>query len=536
MSRFLFLTGLLLIVPMSVQPAHAQDFSEANVAAPENSDAAWGEPPSWGDLTAGPHAVGFRVIRTLDRSRGYWPLRDYRGEPNPAPTERPIQIGVWYPAAPGPSAEPMAFREYVELQATALGERHAEELRPFVYRELRGDQLGRYFPPDGPDDAQIEAVLAQPTAAYRDAPATTGSFPLVIHSGFGPFAQSVLLEYLASHGYVVVTTHMLGSSPAWFNRGSGTLEWWMETARDVAFLRSFAAGLENADPRRAAVIGMTAAAGLLDQMDSMHLSALAGIEASYPDRLLEAPGFEPARVRIPVLDVVSSGNTQTEAMLERLAFADRWLVRFDDVDHVAMYQFQRLVGAESALEHRGYAVTARVTRRFLDAHLKDEAGGSDERGWAEAARAEIPAGIARIEYRPGEPPIPTEHELLLLVRRGEMEEVERAYGEAASRGHPRFFDAGNLRTVGIFRLFDDDDPEGAAAAFRILVDAYPEDPQGWRWLGRSLHALGDRSAAREALKRALDLAATAEMSDEDRRGLLERIEMDLTRLDETTAP
>lgn len=498
--------------------------------------AAQGEPPAWGELSAGPHAVGFRVVRSVDRNRGYWPLRDYRGEPNPTPTERPIQIGVWYPATAAADAEPMAFREYMELQATALGEDRADELRPAAYRELRQDLLGRYFPPDGPDDAQFEAVLAQPTAAYRDAPPAPGPFPVVVHSGFGAFAQSVLLEYLASHGYVVLTTHMLGSSPAWFHRGSDTLEWWLETARDVAFLRAFAAELPGADVRRAAVIGMTAAAGLLDQMDSMHWSALAGIEAGYPELLLEAPGFEPARLRIPVLDVVSSGNTRTEEMLERLVFADRWLVRFEDVDHVAMYQFQRLAGPELAGEHRGYAVTARITRRFLDAHLKEAVDSRETVSWAEAARAEIPEGFGRIEHRPGEAPIPTEHEFLLLVREGKAEEAERAYRDAARRGHGRFFDAAELRTVALFRLFDDRDPEGAATGFRILVDAYPEDPQGWRWLGRSLHALGELPAARETLERAAELTATADLSDEDRQRLRERIEQDLERLDAESAP
>lgn len=489
-------------------------------------------PPCWGVLEPGPHAVGFRVVQTFDRSRGYWPLRDHRGEPNPPPTDRPIQIAIWYPAEPAETAEPMPYREYMELQAKALGPARAEKLRPQVYRELREESLARYFPPDGPSDAQVEAILDQPTAAFREAPRVPGSFPLVIHSGFGPFAQSVLLEYLASHGYVVVGTHMLGSSPAWFHRGSGTLEWWREAARDVAYLRAFAARLPGVGVERTAVVGMTAAAGLLAEADSQYLSALAGIEASYPDILLEATELEPARIRIPVLDVVSTDNTRTEAMLDRLVFADRWLVRFEDVPHVALYQFQRLVDGRWAAEHGGYTWAARVTRRFLDEHLKWEAPAEDGAGWVERTLAEAPEGFLRIEERPGEPPIPTEPELLLWVREGKLAEALRAYREAAERGHRHLFRADGLRSVAIFRLFDDGDPAGAATALGILVDAYPEDVEGWRWLGRALQAAGDTPGAREALERAAELAAEAELPEDERRRLLEGIEADLGRLDE----
>lgn len=485
-----------------------------------------GAPPSWGDLEPGPHAVGFRAFHEEDRTRGYWPLHDYLGQERSGSTYRPLQVSVWYPARPAPDAEPMSFRGYVTLQEAALGESYRDELRPGILNELRNDFFGRYFPPEGPDDAELDRILDQPTAAFLDAQSVDGSFPVVIHSGFGPTAQSVLLEYLASHGYVVLTTHMMGSDAAWFHRGSGTLEWSQETARDIAWLRAFASRLPMADVRRTAVIGMTAPAGILDQMDSMQLSAIVGTEALYSDVLEDAAAFEPARVRIPILDIMSTGRTRDDSVLERLVFADRWIVRLDEVDHVDFYQFRRLTGEDAAREHTGYEATSRLTRHFLDANLKR---GASEPRWSEELLRSVAPEAVTVTHWPARPAIPSEPEFLLLVREGKREEASKAYRAAAEQGYAQFFDPAQLRTMAIFRMYDDDDAEGAADALRILVDAYPEDVEGHRFLGRALHALGDASGARGAFERAIEVVESLEITDAERARIRERIEADMAR-------
>ncbi|MDX1583835.1 MAG: hypothetical protein R3338_09575, partial [Thermoanaerobaculia bacterium] len=453
-------------------------------------------PASWGELEPGPYEVGFQAFHEEDRTRGYWPLRDYLGRERSGTTYRPMQVSVWYPAIEAVDAEPLRYGDYVELQEMALGESHREELRSALHAELRDDFFGRFFQPDGPADVEIEAILDQPMAARRDAPPRPGPFPVVIHSGFGPLAQSVLLEHLASHGYVVLTVPMLGSDAAWFNRGSGTLEWWLEVSRDIAWLRAFASRLPMADVRRTAVIGMTGSAGMLDQMSSMQLSAIVGTEAVWRDVLTEAPAFEPARARIPILDITSKGRSNRD-LLDRLVFADRWIVRLDEVEHPDFYQFRRLTGPDAAVDHTGYTTTARLTRRFLDAHLKGV-----ESEWSETSLRSASSEPLTTTHLPAEAPIPSEREFLLLVREGKSNEAAKAYRAAVSTGHSRFFDPAALRTTAIFRLYDDDDAEGAAAALRILVDAYPGDVDGYRFLARALLALGDRSAARETLERA----------------------------------
>ena len=84
-------------------------------------DALAQQPPQWGDMESGPHAVGFRVIRGYDHTRSYWPPVGYDGKRDTLETARPMQISVWYPAADSVSRTRMAFGEHVALEGRVLG-------------------------------------------------------------------------------------------------------------------------------------------------------------------------------------------------------------------------------------------------------------------------------------------------------------------------------------------------------------------------------------------------------------------------------
>jgi dienelactone hydrolase len=141
-------------------------------------------PRYWGLLEPGPHDVGFRLIRgeSAVGAAGYKP--------------RPIEIAVWYPASRTGSA--LTFGDYW---------RAAPDVRGTVAEAITGDASGI-------DDAKAAAILATPMFARRDATPTDGTFPVVLWSArYGTTAaQSVMSEYLASHGYVVAFARPLEAS------------------------------------------------------------------------------------------------------------------------------------------------------------------------------------------------------------------------------------------------------------------------------------------------------------------------------------
>jgi hypothetical protein len=277
---------------------------------------------------------------------------------------------------------------------------------------------------------------------------------------------------------------------------------------------------------------MLASAGLLYQMESMQLTALAGLESGFPPVLREAPGFDARRARLPILDLRHGGVEAPDPLLADLVFADLLTVRLPSVSHVELYPIRRLARPEEAAEDRGFAAMARVARRFLDAHLRRDAAAAraltdlarEPEGGPASVPDPSPVPLA-VSHRPSLAPVPTEEELLLLVRTGQSAELRRVWEDARERGLAADLVAPELlRTAALFRLFDDGDPAGAAAALEILVELDPSGIEGWTLLGRARAAGGDAPGARRAYARARELlAAAGDLTADERRRLEERL-------------
>jgi hypothetical protein len=145
--------------------------------------------PLWVGLEPGPYRVGFEQIELHDYSR------PYRSGENRA---RPITLSLWYPAAEiADATAPLEFRRYVGS---------TEEDDDFRRR------LSNYGFKLSSDD--LESLLASRTEAFEKAARAAGPFPLLLLGGSltGPFyLNTVLAEYLASHGYIAAA---MASLPA----------------------------------------------------------------------------------------------------------------------------------------------------------------------------------------------------------------------------------------------------------------------------------------------------------------------------------
>ena len=159
--------------------------------------------PLWGSLVPGPYPIGFTTSFALDHDRTY---------DLPPVGPRPILINVWYPAQWKLDDPIMRQRQYLEIETApdsllgAFSRRLAEANSQCVMEEIGGR------PPEELDAAHQDIVnqfLQTPTAAVRNADAAEGSFPLLlIHQGYGGtfVDNTVLFEFLASHGYVVANS------------------------------------------------------------------------------------------------------------------------------------------------------------------------------------------------------------------------------------------------------------------------------------------------------------------------------------------
>lgn len=459
--------------------------------------------PQWGNLKPGPYAVGFKVVNTYDYARGYYPKVDFRGHRTEGESARPMQIAIWYPAEVARDAKRMNFGEYLYLRASNLGARPlTEELK----QEARGAMRGPFSPyyPQGITDAEYQRVIETPTAVVKDAAPLKGSFPLVIHCAIAVSAQSVLLEYLASYGYVVAMVPMIGASPAYYDRGEWSALSLQTLSDDIGFLYSQLRQFPNVDHQKVSVIGAIAALGILFEMRNLQLNSIAVLEGSFEDEMKRMPGFDLTRMRIPLLNLASQRTPESE-LVNSLRYAERYDGLLNQVSHAETYQFPRVAKPEKAAEHVGYDLICQYTLKFLDATLKQDASAKaflkrspEENG--------VPRNYLTMRVRPALPPVPSESEFIALARQPKsIEEVRRVYQEVKQREPThKIFTEETLTRAARFYSFDGHDLE-SIELFKLVVDAYPNSTRTHNYLAQLYQRVGQREAAIQHYEKVLAL-------------------------------
>ena len=120
MTRVRFLGALILacsLVP--VIPACQKGPQESARPVEPSPDLAR-RPLIWPAAEPGSYEVGYRVLHEYDSTRTFKPKFDYFGRRTEGSIARPIQISVWYPAAPAPGLSRMKLEDYYFTTATEL--------------------------------------------------------------------------------------------------------------------------------------------------------------------------------------------------------------------------------------------------------------------------------------------------------------------------------------------------------------------------------------------------------------------------------
>src|SRR5262249_38182847 len=202
-------------------------------------------PPLWGKLPPGPYTVGFKSLWQLDYSRRYNMTFDDKTSYAPGKAPRPILINIWYPAKPAGNTKPMTHRGYLDIQSSdprlaKFSGKLAEYDHAVIAKETFDKPIKELTEME---KLLLDHFLDTPTACIRNALPADGKFPLVIyHSGNGSSFEdnSVLCEFLASHGYVVFGGAFQEPSGKSFNVDNGQ-------TRDFEYLIAFSKNQPNVD-------------------------------------------------------------------------------------------------------------------------------------------------------------------------------------------------------------------------------------------------------------------------------------------------
>lgn len=335
------------------------------------------------NLKHGRFHVGFRSYVQHDYTRTYTRLYDWDGKILP----RPIAISQWYPAEKVRAESKLKVNDYMIIL------KDEEE-----WEHLPDNRILSWF--YYPDNERNRKNLENETKAYRDAPAAMGKFPVVIYA---PSYQAssvenfALCEFLASHGYVVISCPSRGTENR-FLEGGTTRD--IETqARDIEFLIGESSTMTNADSDKVSVIGFSfgGISNVLAQMRNDQIRALVCLDGSVKyqlPKLLSSSYADLSKVDVPFLfmsqkdiplsvmieDKIDTTLNRRFAFFDSLKHSQAYSLKFNHLTHPyfssmgVLFQDRDLRQDRSEEEIRAsYALAGDYTMHFLNAFLKGDA-------------------------------------------------------------------------------------------------------------------------------------------------------------------
>ena len=350
----------------------------------------------WGNLEAGPYAVGYRVSYERDPSR---PWSGGQG--------RPIRIALWYPARPGVRSETMRYVDYLHYD----GPEHFRDIDEPLDANDRQSWIND-LTEVAPNGGEIAARLfATRTAAHRDAAPASGRFPLLLYcAGAGARGDSnaELGEYLASHGYMVMIVPNIGASPAHLEMENSATDLEAHT-RDVEFAWNRIRQLPSVDASRVATAGHSVGGIVALYLAMRHpdIKAVVSLDGSFGfaghvEHMTRLDGYAPTRMRAAVLDLRRANHVQEathdRTVIRALRHSDRYLVSFVRMFHGDFTEFAPVAflmsvpmppNTDGRTRRTGYDGNRHAYRAALD--FLDWKVRGDRGGWsrlrAEVARA-----------------------------------------------------------------------------------------------------------------------------------------------------
>ena len=330
------------------------------------------------DLKPGPHAVGFKTGVIYDHSRVYDPVADEYGVVNYETNARPIYLSIWYPAK-AKSQEGMPYEEYLQLLKREKGR---------IESQISG------FISNGNERGERESK----TWAIKNAKEKKGKFPVVIYApsfNAPSFENSVLCEYLASHGYLVIATPSTGDGNRFMSADYiGANAQAQDIEQIMAHLKSF----ENVDWNKMAIAGFSwgGISNMLVQMRNPNIDALICLDGSvtyFYNDFKKWPGADLNKVDVPIMYMtqkifkpkmtIRGDSVNTKAPFDSLAYGPAYYLHFPEMVHQNfgahfLRLFKRNPETESSQEliNQSYEVVNQYALNFLNAYLKDDAQAS----------------------------------------------------------------------------------------------------------------------------------------------------------------
>ena len=327
------------------------------------------------ELDRGAHDVGWRVIDLLDESR------EYRPAPSDGKAGRPFRAALWYPALVFGDDRNSTYGDYVTVAAEP-GVADEQAKQSFLSGGGRSNEVAREW-------------WDIPVDAFRDAPPEDGRFALLLYAASfnaSAFENTLLCEYLASHGYCVLACPSIGHGQRQMTTDPAGIE---AQTQDLQFLLDWAREQPGVDVARVGVAGYSWG-GLTQFLLALReptVRALVALDGSigYPVGLEPAErieGFSPESLTASFVHLAQGtthlrdGPALDTRWFEQAERVNRGFLRFAALHHghFSSHTIVRTVVLGSTPDsviaeriYESYATLCRVTREYFDAEVKGSA-------------------------------------------------------------------------------------------------------------------------------------------------------------------
>ena len=461
----------------------------------------------------GSHPVGFRVVQQYDYTRSYKRV-DTEGNLITGERARPVQTLIWYPAQAAPDAKPMLFGRYLDLMPnednfTPLS---AQQLAVELKALLQANYISKNY----------ERERVQVTKAFEDARPQSGPFPVVIYApslSASAFENSDLCEYLASHGFIVLSSPSLGMHSHGMTLDLEGIE---AQVGDIEFLIGYLRTIPQADPTHIAVAGWSwgGMTNVFAAMQDSRIQALVSLDGGFryqPARMKEGETvglIDPNKLTVPLLYISSQPYTLEELnqlnsnlkidnaynFLNELKYNDTYLVQTSQMIHpgfsslfIRFREDQYFTDYTAAEFSENYSWTARYVLQFLQAYLNNDAAARQFLK-NEPEKNSVPPHLFKMGVREALHPAANIPDFARELATQGFDKATEIY-QKARKNDPGFkLPERDVNRWG-YDLLGSGRASKAVAIFQLNVAMYPESSNTYDSLAEAQEAAGDKQGA-----------------------------------------
>ncbi|WP_075351959.1 dienelactone hydrolase family protein [Algoriphagus marinus] len=468
-------------------------------------------------LSNGPYAVGFTHYTSHDSTRLYSRILDYTKEKIP----RPITTSIWYPSEEKVNGlSPVTVKDYVRI----LAEEEEWEYLPDYY-------LLDWFR-DLPNSPQNQQHLIEKSTAYFDLTWSDGSHPTVIYS---PSYQAssvenfALCEYLASHGYVVISSPSRGADTRYLE--GGTVKELETQARDIEFLIDKAIQIPSVNPKKIAAMGFSfgGLSNVLSQTRDNRIKAVVSLDGSIKyayKTLQESLFFKIENANVPFIhmaqkdipkEVLKSDNLDESlnnefAFFEELSQNDAFQLKFLHMTHSYFSTFGLLFGNRDprqdhadSLIMESYGIVAEYTLNFLNAYLQNQ---SEAIQYLNSSPEENKIGTGYLTIKRNEITKKASFDFSDfndLTKADDYISINETYDSLKSIYPDLELPEGKLNYLGLQLLYNRETTPKSIRVFEFATQIYPTSANLFDSLGEAYLYQGDTSMSIVNYQKSLDL-------------------------------